>query len=76
MPDVNDSSNGRPPVSAESNLAFRESGDNQPIQPRQLELPVAEAELRLRLPEVTDALARLEEAQVVTQDALEFMFSV
>ena len=43
---------------------------------RDVDLTVAEAELRLRLEDSMAALASLDEAQVVTQDALEFEFSV
>ncbi len=43
---------------------------------RELDLSTAEAELRLRESDVHLALASLDEARVVRQEALEFKFSV
>lgn len=43
---------------------------------REVDLSTAEAELRLRLSEVDQALASADAARVVRQQALEFKFSV
>jgi hypothetical protein len=47
-----------------------------PEEFRELDLAAAEAELRLGLPEVEETLHALDEAQVVTQETLDFQFSI
>jgi hypothetical protein len=46
------------------------------VQLRDVDITVAEAELRLRLPEATAALEAIDNAKVVSQETLEFKFSI
>jgi hypothetical protein len=46
------------------------------VQLRDVDVTVAEAELRLRLPEATAALEAIDNARVVSQETLEFKFSI
>ena len=48
----------------------------QRVQLREVDITVAEAELRLGLPEMTTALESIENTRIVSQETLEFKFSI
>ena len=50
--------------------------EREKIQIRDFDPAVAEAELRLRIAEIKAMIARLDEAQLVTQETLQLEFSI
>lgn len=48
----------------------------QKVQLRDVDITVAEAELRLGLPEAAAVLETIENARIVSQETLEFKFSI
>ena len=51
-------------------------GSDERIAWRELDLVAAEAELRLRLPNLRTALDGLDKAKIITQETLECEFSI